>query len=98
MIYKLMKKKYAPLIFSLLCGVSYFGLALVLISQYSNNNSMLLGFFFFPAIICGGALIVLKAINLYIDKENLKKLNFLVVSHMVLLIISLIMIIELFIN
>lgn len=96
MIYKLMKKKYAPLVFSLLCGLSYFGLSLKLISDYSNNGSMLLGFFFFPAIICGGALIILKAIKLYMEEECERKLNVLVISHIILAVISITMIIELF--
>lgn len=96
MIYKLMSKKYIQFIFSLICGLSYFGVALNFIAE-SSNGSLLLAFFFFPAIICGGALIVLKAIKMYIEEENIKRLNFLVGSHVVLFILAVFMTISYFI-
>ena len=92
-----MKKTYAPLIFSLFCGLVYFGLALRVIMDFTEVGGGLLAFFFFPAIVCGGALLIVKAIKIYIDEENSKKLNFMFWSHIVLAVVSLVFTIEAFI-
>lgn len=93
MIIKLMKLKYVPLIFSLLCGLAYFGIALSLILKYTENGGLLLAFFFSPAIICGSALFIVKAFKIYMDEENSKKINFLFWSHILLLIVSVVLVI-----
>lgn len=88
MVLKLMKKTFAPLVFSLFCGLIYFGLAFVLILNFTEAGGSFLAFMFAPAIICGGALIIIKAIKIYIEEENEKKLNFLFWSHVVLAVVS----------
>lgn len=97
MIKNILKKPYAALIFSLLCGLAYFGIACNFIQMNTENGSMLLGFFFFPAIICGAALIILKAVRMYIEEENDKKLNILVIMHLFIMLLSLLMVIGMFI-
>lgn len=93
MIYKMLKKTYGPLIFSLFCGLVYFGLALVLILKYTNVGGGLLAFFFAPAIICGGALIIVKTVKMHIEEEAESKLKFLFWSHILLAIVSLTLVI-----
>lgn len=93
MIKEFLKKPIPSFIFSLLCGLAYFGIACHFINMNTENGSMLLAFFFFPAIICGAALIILKAVRMYIEEDNDRKLNFLVVTHILLMIISAVMVI-----
>lgn len=88
MILNLMKKKFAPLIFSLFCGLVYFGLAYVLVLNYTKTGGAFLAFSFAPAITFGSALIILKAINMYIEANTVNKLNFLCISHIFLAVIS----------
>ncbi len=96
MIKNILRKSYIALIFSLMCGLAYFGIVCNFIHMNTSNGSMLLGFFFFPAIICGAALIVLKAIRIYIEQENDKKLNILVIMHLFIMILSVLMVIGMF--
>ena len=93
MITKLMKLKYAPLIFSLFCGLAYFGIASSLILKYTENGGLLLAFFFSPAIICGTAIFIVKALKIYMEEENSKKVDFLFWSHIVLAVVSAVLII-----
>ena len=58
---KIIESKYGLLIFSLLSGLSYFALIMILISGV--NFSYLLGIFFFPAIVCGAALCIFKTVK-----------------------------------
>lgn len=97
MILKLMKKTYGPLIFSLFCGLVYFGLALVLILKYTHTGGGLLAFFLAPAIICGAALIIVKAVKMHIEEDEESKLNFLFWSHLILAIVSLTLVIGIFV-
>ena len=90
---KFMKLKYTPLIFSLFCGISYFGIIFSLILNYTQNGGGLLAFFFCPAIICGSAIFIIKAIKMYLEEENTKKINFLFWSHIVLFLVSLVLVI-----
>lgn len=94
MILKLMKKSFAPLVFSLFCGLIYFGLAFVVILNFTNVGGSFLAFMFAPAIICGGALIIIKALKIYIHEENEKKVNFLFWSHVVLAVVSAVLTID----
>lgn len=97
MIMNFFKKQYVPLIFSLFCGLVYFGIALSLIVNYTKNGGLLLAFFFCPAIICGGALLIIKAVKIYMDEEDTKKINFIFWSHIVLAFVSLILAVGAFI-
>lgn len=85
---KLFKSKYGLLIFSLLCGVGYFLLIMLLISNV--EYSYLLGIFFFPAVICGGALCVFKTIRGYMENENHISLKRFVMINTVMVIFSII--------
>lgn len=93
MILNLMKKVYAPLIFGLFCGLVYFGLAFVLISNYTDTGGNFLAFLFAPAVICGAALIIVKAVKMYVQAEAKKNLNFLFWSHIMLAVVSLTLVI-----
>lgn len=95
MIYHFMQKKNAPLIFSLIGGLGYFMVVLKFITVYTaSSQGWLLGFFFFPAIVCGAALVLLKTLKKCLDEENRRKINFLVVMHIILFLIGFIFVIE----
>lgn len=85
---KIFNTKYGGLIFSLLSGCAYFIIVLDFILKYTQNGGMLLGFFFFPAVICGMGLVLLKTVNRLRDEEQWSKINLLIYSHIVLLLIS----------
>ena len=62
-----------------------------LILNYTKNGGLLLAFFFCPAIICGAAIFIVKALKIYMDEENSKKINFLFWSHIFLAVISVVL-------
>lgn len=71
---KLLEKKSGELGFGLFCGVGYFMAVLRLIID-NSSGSALLGFFFFPAIICGGALLVIKLTRSLREQERYAAIN-----------------------
>lgn len=91
---KLFNTKYGGLIFSLFGGTAYFMLALSFLSRYSPNGGILLGFFFFPAITCGMAVILLKAVKRLQDEERYRQINLLAYMHIVLFLISIVFLID----
>ena len=92
-----MKKKNAPFIFSLIAGLGYFMVILRFIAAYTaSSQGWLLGLFFFPAIVCGTALVFLKAIKKCLEEENKGKINFLVIAHIILLLIGILFIFDKF--
>lgn len=90
---KFFQTKYGPLAFSLISGLAYFALAMVLLTENTGGKGALLGFFFFPAIICGAALVLLKSIKLWLGAENYKKVYIIAVFHIFVIIMALAIII-----
>lgn len=65
-------RKPAPLLsFGLICGCAYFMIVFRFITAYTLHAN-LLSFFFAPAIICGGAFIVIKSIKKSLESPNPK--------------------------
>lgn len=84
---KILKSKYGLLIFSLLSGLAYFILIMILISKI--NYSYLLGLFFLPAIVCGGALCLFKTIKNMEENEEFKKIKSLMIIHIFVFLLAL---------
>lgn len=87
---KFFETRYGALIFSLISGLAYFGLAIEFIIGNTGGKGMLLGFFFFPAIVCGMALVLLKSIKMWQEQEAFGKITAMAVFHIILIIISLV--------
>lgn len=85
---KLMESKYGLLVFSLLSGVGYFILLMILLLEVSY--SYLLGVFFFPAVIFGGALCVFKNLKGLYEREEYKKAQRFLIIHVALIAFSVI--------
>lgn len=86
-ILSLFSKKSFALSFSLMCGLAYFGIISAFVLNNTANGSLLL-IFFFPAIICGGALIIYKATQIYLEAESTKHLHFMLWGHIIVLLFS----------
>ncbi len=84
---KILTSKYGLLIFSLLGGLSYFILVMMLISK--TNYSSLLGLFFFPAIVCGGALCLFKTIRNMEEAKEFGKIKSIMVIHIFVFLLAL---------
>jgi len=78
-------KKHMPLIFSLAGGLGYFLLINVFVLNSTQVGGGFLSFLFCPAIICGAALYILKTVKRFIEEENAKGMNFIVMAHLVIL-------------
>lgn len=83
---KFLKSKYGLFIFSLISGIAYFILIMMLISQM--NYSYLLGIFFFPAVVCGIALCLYKSIKNLEEQEERGKIRSLVLLHILVFALS----------
>ncbi len=83
---KFLKSKYGLFIFSLISGIAYFILIMMLISQM--NYSYLLGIFFFPAVVCGIALCLYKSIRNLEEHEELGKISSLMILHLIVVVLS----------
>ena len=92
-IISLFSKKSFALCFSLLCGLAYFGIISAFVLNNTENGSLLL-LFFFPAVICGAALFILKAIKSYIEAEATNPLHFMLWGHIVVLLFSIATVVE----
>lgn len=92
-ILSLFSKKSFALGFSLVCGLAYFGIISAFVLNNTENGSLLL-IFFFPAIICGGALFIYKAIKSYLEADATKPLHFMLWGHVVVLLFSIATVIE----
>ena len=86
---RLIKTTAGRLVFSLLCGLSYFLVLLPPITRFSGGNS-LLAVFFSPLIVCGAALIVIKSVKRAEEEENDAVIIRLAVLHAVLLAIGIV--------
>lgn len=96
-IYKIFETKYGGLIFSLLSGCAYFIIVLDLILK-STPSGGLLGFFFFPAIICGAGIVLLKTIKKLQAEEQMQRINIIVYTHIILMLISIVFLFDIILN
>ena len=85
---KILNSKYGLLIFSLISGIAYFVLIMMLISKI--NYSYLLGVFFFPAVVCGMALCLYKSIRNLEELEEWGKIKSLMLIHVFVVVLSLV--------
>ena len=87
------------LIYSLICGAAYFALAAGFILKYTSvrTSALLLSFFFAPAIICGAAVVIFKAINGYMENDAVGQLKFLFYAHIAVIILGIVTFIGIFI-
>lgn len=83
---KILNSKYGLLIFSLISGIAYFILIMMLISQM--NYSYLLGIFFFPAVVCGIALCLYKSIRNLQNLQEWGKIRLLILLHILVIALS----------
>ena len=86
---KIINSKYGLLIFSLLSGLGYFTLIMVLLAEI--KYSYLLGIFFFPAIVCGAAVCIYKSVKTLVEAEEYNKIKRIFVIHSALIVFSLIL-------
>ncbi len=91
---KLFNSSIGGLIFSLLCGSAYFVIVLSFILKNTETGGGLLAFFIAPAVICGIALLIIKSAKKLIAEEEFAKLNLMMYSHIVLMILSAVFLIE----
>lgn len=94
---KLIKRIAAPpvdFIFSLLCGTAYFFIAFDFIKTFTHNGGTFLSFLFCPAIICGMALVILKAIRQWVQDGKTKNIGRLIILHIILFILSIVFLID----
>lgn len=85
---RILESKHGLLIFSLLSGIGYFVLIMLLLR--SMEYYYLLGIFFFPAIVCGSALCIFKTVKALSENDELKKIKRIFLIHIVLMIFVLI--------
>ncbi len=91
-------KKYGELVFGLLCGSSYFVIALNFIFANTKVGGALLASFLSPVIICGIALVFIKTIRLWKENEQHKKIFSFVIAHLIILLIAIVFVIDFLIN
>ena len=96
MIYNLMKKKYAPLIFSLISGCAYYIIILSFIMTHTAVGGGLLAMYIAPVVICGIALVLVKLIKKNLEDENSRSINTVFWLHVVLCAISIVYLISIF--
>lgn len=58
----MLQKPVPRLIYALVCGVAYFIIIMQFVSAYTVQTG-LMGLFIAPAVICGGALIIVKMLR-----------------------------------
>ena len=83
---KILDSKYGLLIFSLLSGLGYFTLIMLLLADISY--SYLLGIFFFPAVICGAALCIYKTVSSLAENNEYGKIKRIFVIHSALIVFA----------
>ena len=92
---KIVNSTLGELIFSLVAGVAYFIIIMGFVVANTNTGGYMLSFFFLPAIVCGAALLLIKTIRKLKDEEGYSKINAIIYTHIVLLLISFVFLIDL---
>ena len=83
---KIIESKYGLLIFSLVSGLAYFILIMMLISKI--DYSYLLGIFFFPTVICGAALCLYKSIRGLENAQEYGRIKALMILHIIVILLA----------
>ena len=91
------QKKHTPLIFSLICGLAYLIIILSFITRNTSAGGLII-FFFFPAIVCGSALLIFKAIKTHIENKSTKSLWTLFSGHVAVILLALLLLAEMLIS
>lgn len=84
---KIFEKRSGELVFSVVCGIAYWIIVQHLIYSYSPD-AMLLGLYFLPALICGSALFLIKAIRSAKETESYTRLKVLFWVHLPLVVVA----------
>ncbi len=84
---KFMENKTKRLVFTLIAGTAYFVIVLMLANMYSSGGGLIV-FFFLPAIICGAALMLFKAIDGMLESDNRKGIGVLFGAHVLLVALA----------
>lgn len=95
---KLLEMKYGELIFGLVCGCSYFIIALDFIFSATRKAGGLLALFVAPLIICGVALVFIKIIRKWRQQEQYYNINSFIIVNFVMFVISIFFLIDFIIN
>ncbi len=85
---KIIESKYGLTVFSLISGIGYFVLLLLLLANV--KYSYLLGIFFCPAIVCGSALCIIKYVRALQEKEEYEKIKRILIIHSALIVFAVI--------
>lgn len=86
--------KYTELCLGLLFGTSYFVIIFDFMSKNTQRASGLLGLFTAPAIICGLALVFIKAIRHWRQTEQFKSIAYFIATNTIVLILSILTIVS----
>ncbi|MBQ7574585.1 MAG: hypothetical protein IJT23_10025 [Clostridia bacterium] len=86
-IIELLKKPYFLLVWSLICGGAYLAIIAQFVGQFTNtaHGAGVIIWIFFPAIVCGGALLVLKSVKNAIIEEQYKKALTIFYTHLLVI-------------
>lgn len=84
---ELLKRPYALLIWALICGGAYLVLIGRFIMRFTNTaaGGGMLIWIFCPAIVCGAALILIKAVKRAMETENDKGALMLFYAHLIVI-------------
>ena len=98
-ILEFLKKPYALFVWALLCGCAYLTVVAQLVMQFTNTaeGGKLLLWFFVPAIVCGGALIIIKTIKVHQQNENTKGILTIFYSHLLIIAMGIVFFISMFV-
>lgn len=93
------KSKRNKLVFSLICGLCYLFIITGFVIKYTavRASGILLSAFFSPAVVCGAAVVIFKAITSYVDSEAVGQLKFLFFTHIAVIILGIVTLAGLFI-
>lgn len=81
-----MQSAKVQLIFSLLSGCAYFAVILNFILTNTERAGALLGLYVAPAVICGLALVFIKAIRNFFENEQYKGIFFIITVNSIVIL------------
>lgn len=93
-ILKLLNMKYGELTVCLVFGFAYFAVILNFILKNTQRAGLFLGFITAPAVICGLALIFIKALRRWKENEQYKNIMFFMIINTIILIFSILTLIS----
>ena len=93
----MLRKPYPLLIWALICGLAYLSLAARFILEWTSAGGGIIVLFFFPAIVCGAALILIKAIKKADEHGLVRTMLALFWCHLLVIFMGIIFALEMFI-